>query len=138
MPLLTRWSANANSSSNALEAIRSLDPTQVFRTCLAFPMQLPQGEVLDTESTKHDGQIYDPMFLSLLFTAMLSDCPPSSPLAWVELFRTNIACLLIRTLSAKDGSLRTMALSNLVGVWKSLEVRSIALATFFVHVFAGC
>ncbi|KAJ3506576.1 hypothetical protein NLJ89_g6794 [Agrocybe chaxingu] len=123
-PLLSRWSATPGiSSQTALEALQSLDPILVLRTTLQFPRW---RRVDDRPGVKlpADGQdivLYDPIFIMLLFSQMLSEQPPSSAFAWIELFRTNIVSLFIRALSAKDGRVRELALCQIVALWKHLE-----------------
>ena len=80
-------------------------------------------EVANDKESLHDGQMYDPVFVMLLFGHVFSHSPPASALAWVALFRTNIVSLLIRTLSSKDSDMRKVALCQIVTLWKSLEVR---------------
>ena len=121
-PLLAQWSSPSTTSSNALEAIRNLDSVQVFRTCLAFPMQSMSAKQRGRTGTERDMQLYDPLFLILLFSCMLSTCPPDSKFAWIDLFRSNIVCLLIRALSTKDAGVREIALCQLAGLWKCLQV----------------
>ncbi|KAK2459367.1 hypothetical protein APHAL10511_008611 [Amanita phalloides] len=120
--LFSRWSANKSPSSNFLDAVHNLDPGAVMRTCLHFP----KWRKLEDQSTrsvdKHDAQLYDPVFLMLMFGAMLSENPPSSAFAWVKMFRTNIVGLLIRSLSCKDNRLREIALCHLSALWKLLQV----------------
>jgi nucleolar pre-ribosomal-associated protein 1 len=69
-----------------------------------------------------DSKLYDPVFLSLLFSQMMVEQLPSSTIAWLELLRTNIASLLVRSLSARDGQIRELALCQIIGLWKCLEV----------------
>ncbi|CAA7269153.1 unnamed protein product [Cyclocybe aegerita] len=123
-PLLSRWSATLGiSSQTALEALQSLDPILVLRTTLQFPRW---RRVDDQSSVKlppdgPDVVLYDSIFLMLLFSQMLSEQPPSSAFAWIELFRTNVVSLFIRALSAKDGRVRELALCQIVALWKHLE-----------------
>ncbi len=123
-PLISRWSATLNTESEtALEAIQSLDPIIVLRTCLNFP----QWRRLEDQSTKvvdfNDTALYDPTFLMLLFSQMLTDQTPTSAFGWIELFRSNIVSLFIRALSAKDGQIRDLALCQIVGLWRKMQVR---------------
>lgn len=87
-----------------------------------FPCSRQLNEGLNDDPSQHESQLYDPVFLVLLFSQMLVECPADSPIAWVELFRTNIVGLLIRTLSADDPQLRAVALCQLAALWKNLEV----------------
>jgi nucleolar pre-ribosomal-associated protein 1 len=126
--LLTRWSSSMDTtSSNSLEAIHSLDPIQVFRSCLMFPTWRKFENAAIAEDITDDAQLYDPIFIILLFACMLSEGPPTSAFGWVELFRTNIISLLIRSMSSKDGAIRDMALIQLSGLWKCLKVCPVLL-----------
>lgn len=125
--LISQWSPSSNTiSSNALDAIQNLDPIRVLRTCLIFPKW---RRLEDQAEMKHtcDAEIYDPVLLILIFARMLSDSPPDSAFAWVQLFRTNIASLLIRSMSSKDNRVRDVAYCQLAGLWKCLEVSLVML-----------
>ena len=122
--LLARWSPSANqASSTSLEAIQSVDPILVLRTWLNFPRWRRLEEPITEMASAHDAQLYDPLFLILLFAQMLAENPPSSAFAWVELFRTNIVSLLIKALSSKCGGIREVALNQIAALWQHLEVR---------------
>ena len=121
--LLSCWSSVCSSSSqSALEALQSLDPILVLRTCL----NLPRWRCVEDQSalfiSTQDAQLYDPVFVLLLFGQMLAEQPPSSSFAWLELFRTNVISLFIRVLSSKDGRMRELALCQLAALWKQMEV----------------
>lgn len=121
--LLARWSPSANqASSTSLEAIQSLDPTLVLRTCLNFPRWRRLEEPMTGMGSARDAQLYDPVFLILLFAQTLAEGPPSSAFAWVELFRTNIVSLLIKATSSKCGRIREVALCQIAALWQHLEV----------------
>lgn len=121
--LLSHWSfISSSSSQSALEALQSLDPILVLRTCL----NLPRWRCVEDQSAlficPQDAHLYDPVFIMLLFGQMLADQPPSSSFAWLELFRTNIISLFIRVLSSKDGQMRELALCQVTALWKHMEV----------------
>lgn len=121
--LLSRWSfISSSSSQSALEALQSLDPILVLRTCL----NLPRWRCVEDQSAlficPQDAHLYDPVFIMLLFGQMLADQPPSSSFAWLELFRTNVISLFIRVLSSKDGRMRELALCQVTALWKQMEV----------------
>ena len=121
--LLNRWSSTPGSSSqSALEALQSLDPILVLRTCLNLPRWRRIEDQSALLTSIQDAHLYDPVFLMLLFSQMLAEQPPSSAFAWLELFRTNIVSLFIRVLSSKDGEMRELALCQVVAVWKQIEV----------------
>jgi len=110
------------SASNALHAILNLDSAQVLRTCIVFPKWRCFSNFVSERKNALDAQVYDPVFLVLLFARMLSESPPTSAFTWVQLFRTHVTCLLIRCLSSKDGPIREMALRQIVDLWSHLEV----------------
>lgn len=122
--IIGRWSASLDATSSTfLEALQSLDSIRVLRTCLVYPTRRSFAEEVDDKGSLYDGQIYDPVFVMLLFGQMISHSPPGSALAWVELFRTNVVSLLIRALSSKDNNMRNVALCQITTLWKCLEVR---------------
>jgi nucleolar pre-ribosomal-associated protein 1 len=124
--LLARWSPSANQlSSTSLEAVQNLDPILVLRTCLHFPRWRRLEEPLTETASGHDAQLYDPVFLILLFGQMLAETPPSSAFAWVEVFRTNIVSLLIKALSSKCAGIREVALCQIAALWQHIEVTSL-------------
>jgi len=113
--VIGRWTSSLDAtSSTPLEALQSLDSIRVLRTCLAFPSRRSFVEAANDKEGLHDGQMYDPVFVMLLFGHVFSHSPPDSALAWVALFRTNIVSLLIRTLSSKDSDMRKVALCQIV------------------------
>ncbi|TFY53062.1 hypothetical protein EVJ58_g9659 [Rhodofomes roseus] len=119
--LLSHWSSSpAGSSSSALDAVLSLDPSRVLKTCLDFPQCRRMLEDVDDGKVAVDA-IYDPVLLFLLLSQALSSSPPSSALSWIQLFRTNVVSLLIRAVSAKDEQLRNVALAQLAALHKTLQ-----------------
>jgi len=124
--LLGRWSASPDVVSlTPLEALHGLDPVLVLRSYLGFPQGRKLGEVSITKKTAvttHEAQLYDPVFLMLLFAQTLAEDPPGSAFAWVELFRTNIVSLVIKALSSRDELVRDVALSQVAVLWRCLEV----------------
>ncbi|KAJ6508841.1 ribosome 60S biogenesis N-terminal-domain-containing protein [Mycena sanguinolenta] len=120
--LLTQWSATPEvPSSNILEAVQSLDATLVLRTCLHFPKWRCLADQTDYTENARDAQLFDPVFLMLIFAQAMAEKTPESAFGWIELFRTNIVSLLIRALSAKDQHLRELARSQLAALWAHLE-----------------
>ncbi|EAU82375.1 hypothetical protein CC1G_06685 [Coprinopsis cinerea okayama7 len=126
--LLAKWSNSqiASSvytpSSSSLEAVQSLDATLVLQTALALPYwRHIDQRGLGVEAKGREEQLYDPVFLMLLFGHVLSENPPSGPIGWIELFRTNVVGVVVRTLSSSHEPTRRLALSLLVGVWKLVE-----------------
>ncbi|KDR74243.1 hypothetical protein GALMADRAFT_250000 [Galerina marginata CBS 339.88] len=134
-PLLSRWSsATASSSHTPLEAIQSLDPILVLRTCLDFPRWRRLEDQPQNDTTAHEAVLYDPVFLMLLFSQMLSDQPPTSAFGWIELFRTNIVSLFVRALSSRDGQIRNLALCQVVGVWKQMQNADLQERPHVLHI----
>ena len=122
--IISRWSSSLDTtSSTPLEALLSLDSIRVLRTCLVYPTGRAFAQPVKYASSPNHEQTYDPVFVMLLFGQMCSHSPPASALAWVELFRTNVVSLLIRTLSHKDNGMRNIALCNIAALWKCLQVR---------------
>ena len=138
--LVSRWSPTPGlSSSSVLEAINALNSNQVLRTCLAFPNWRRLQDGKDKNRNRNANKdVYDPVFILLLFALMLLESPPSSTSGWVELFRSNVVCLLIRCMSSRDDDLRDLALCQIVALWKSLQVHyssSIASLWHYQHLF---
>ncbi|CAL1701993.1 unnamed protein product [Somion occarium] len=100
-------------SVEGLHSLLILDPGRIFRTCFAFPQWNGiyglQGDDVVTE----DEDVYDPTYVILLFAYWMSGAPPTSALAWVRMFKTNVVCLLIRALSSHDTATRQAALLQL-------------------------
>ncbi|KAF9068316.1 ribosome 60S biogenesis N-terminal-domain-containing protein [Rhodocollybia butyracea] len=124
--LFAQWSSSPQSfqSTSALEALKDVDSLLVLRTALHFP----QWRVLDDANTDNDWEewpeasdIYDPVFLLLLFAHVLAEDVPKTIPSWVELFRTNAVGLVIRALSSKDDLIRELAAAQIAVLWKALE-----------------
>lgn len=119
--LLSCWSPTSDTScSTALEVVQNLDPTRIMKTCVSFP-QYYDGDV-ETFDIVCDERDYDPVFTMLLFSRMLTENPPATALGWVQMFRTNVVSLLIRALSSHKGDVRVLAVSQLAGLYTSLQV----------------
>ncbi|KAI0640548.1 ribosome 60S biogenesis N-terminal-domain-containing protein [Trametes meyenii] len=117
--LLTQWSGTADvQSTSPLEALQSLEPARVLKTCLEFPEWRKLGA--DSPHAPSEG-LYDPTFVLLLFAQTLTESPPDSALTWVQLFRTNIVCLLLRMLSAKDVQVRETTWAQMASLYRTLE-----------------
>ncbi|KAG6897168.1 hypothetical protein C0992_003674 [Termitomyces sp. T32_za158] len=133
--LLCKWSSTPNLlSSSSLEAIQGLDAILILRTCLAFPSWRTFNELRTEQASLHEMQLYDPIFLILLFGQMLAENPPESAFTWVAIFRTNIVSLFIRALSSKHGMIRDIALCQLGGLWQHLENADLQERPHVLHV----
>ncbi|KAF5309185.1 hypothetical protein D9619_012740 [Psilocybe cf. subviscida] len=120
--ILSRWSSTPNVTSNsALEALQSLDPIVVLRTCLNFPRWRKVEDQSSLSIHPQEAVLYDPIFIMLLFSQMMADQQPVSAFQWIELFRTNMASLFIRALSAKNGEMRDLAMCQVIALWRALE-----------------
>lgn len=121
--LLSQWSTSPDvPSASALEAIQGLEPSRVLKTCLDYPDWRKMDAALDEELAQPNVLAYDPVFTLLLFAQVMSDSGPQTALTWVQLFRTNIISLMLRTLSTKDAQLRELAWSLTAALYRALEV----------------
>ncbi|KAI9448397.1 ribosome 60S biogenesis N-terminal-domain-containing protein [Lactarius indigo] len=118
--LLTRAVSGAE---NALDAILSLDPVAVFRTCLVFPSWRKLDDLEHHLDVTHplDARLYDPVFVTLLMAHVLDVQRPSSTVEWVRLFRTNAVSLLIRSLSSQNVLLRNTCVCQISAIVNALE-----------------
>ncbi|CDO76370.1 hypothetical protein BN946_scf185011.g34 [Trametes cinnabarina] len=130
--LFSQWSGNTDApSTNALDAILALEPSRVIKTCLDFPeFRTVEGEDEGPSSER----LYDPVFILLLFAQMLSGSPPTSALAWVQVLRTNVVGLLLRTLSAKDPQLRELAWAQTAALYRALENADLQEKPHVMHI----
>lgn len=120
--LLRTWSSRSDvASDNALEALLSLDPGRVLKTCLEFPDWRTLSSDAD-EPLVSSGPLYDPIFILLLLSQ--TEKPPASALVWVQFFRTNVASLVLRSLSANDLQLREIAWGQVASLFRALEVQA--------------
>ncbi|KAI5834791.1 hypothetical protein K523DRAFT_368872 [Schizophyllum commune Tattone D] len=120
--LISRWSSAGDSASQtALDAVQSLDPILVLRTCLNYPKWRDLSTPVEHRAEAWEEPLYDPIYLVLLFAQMILECPPTTTLAWVEVFRTNIVSLMIRMMSAREGEVRELAVNQLASLWLCLE-----------------
>ena len=128
--IVSRWSPPSSSvpgtagvvESSGLEALQNVDPILVLRTALAFPtLKSDDKQVKSSTLLKHQSQLYDPLFLLYLLQHVLANSPPTSAIAWIELFRSNVVGLAMRALSAKDGKVREVGMACIVGVWKHMQ-----------------
>jgi nucleolar pre-ribosomal-associated protein 1 len=120
--LLTR---SASGSDDPLDVLLNLDPASVFRACLFFPSWRKLDDLGHHLGTTHplDARICDPAFVVLLVAHVLATRRPSSTAQWVQLFRTNVVSLLIRSLSSQNGLLRDTCIAQISAVVDALQVR---------------
>lgn len=118
--LLSRWSATPGVESNEpLASVLSFDSVRMFKTCLQFPQHMELEETLSFGGDQH---LYNPYFVVLLFAQMLANTSHYSAADWVHIFRTNVVCLIMRSMSARSRSLRDMATALLAKLWQRLQV----------------
>ncbi len=119
--LLTR---SVSGAENALDALLNLDPVPVFRTCLVFPSWRKLDDLGHHLGVTHplDIRLYDPIFVTLLMAHVLDVQRPSSTAEWVRLFRTNAVCLLIRSLSSRNISLRNTCIYQISTIVDAVKV----------------
>ena len=124
--LLTR---DVSGSDNALDVLLNLDPASVFRACLLFPSWRKLDDLGHHLDLTHplDDRICDPVFVTLLVAHVLATRLPSSTTQWVQLFRTNVVSLLIRSLSSRNGFLRDTCVAQISAIVDALQVRQYAL-----------
>jgi nucleolar pre-ribosomal-associated protein 1 len=124
--LLTR---DVSGSDNALDVLLNLDPASVFRACLLFPSWRKLDDLGHHLHVTHslDDRICDPVFVTLLMAHVLATRPPSSTAQWVQLFRTNVVSLLIRSLSSRNGFLRDTCVTQISAIVGALQVRQYVL-----------
>lgn len=104
---------------DASHTLLTLDSGRVFRTCLSFPQW--RGMYGQEENVFEEAEVYDPAYIILLFAFWMKDESPTSALAWVRMFRTNVVSLLIRSLSSHEESTRQAALVQLAQLLAILQ-----------------
>jgi nucleolar pre-ribosomal-associated protein 1 len=126
--LLSEWQADSTASSETPSPITilcSLNPSTVFQSCLMLSNRRTLENASTEQAAKEDGEsrTYDcNLILLLVASALSSDAPPSKHLVWVELFRSNVFVVALRSLSLKDRSLRKLGYLILAATWKALKV----------------
>lgn len=147
--IVARWApsssslagAVANGGSVGLESLQNLDPILVLRTGLSFPVWRDLGDIVKAEDLgsgrkggiSHEAQLYDPNFILLLLHHALSNGPPTSAIAWIELFRSNVVGLALRALSAKDGKVRELGMGSIVALWTLMQNADLQEKDYVVH-----
>jgi nucleolar pre-ribosomal-associated protein 1 len=150
--IVARWApsssslagAVANGGSVGLEALQNLDPILVLRTALSFPVWRNLGDIIKAEDldsgrkggVSHEAQLYDPNFILLLLHHALSNGPPTSAIAWIELFRSNVVGLALRALSAKDGKVRELGMGSIVALWTLMQNADLQERDYVVYLLA--
>jgi nucleolar pre-ribosomal-associated protein 1 len=113
-------------SDDPPDALLNLDPVSVFRASLLFPSWRKVDDLGHHLDLTHplDSRTCDPVFVALLMAHVLATRPPSSTAQWVQLFRTNVVSLLIRSLSSRNGLLRDTCVAQISAIMHALQVRS--------------
>ncbi|KAG8866195.1 hypothetical protein FRC20_008965 [Serendipita sp. 405] len=96
-------------STDILNAIIGLNSNLLFATCVEFPQWRTTQKSCTAEAHRSKSSLYDPFFILLLLHSYLSTQGGGrtlTPLDWVGFFRTNIASLVISSLSARHGDIR--------------------------------
>jgi len=119
--LMTR---SVSGSDDPLDVLLNLDPASVFRACLFFPSWRKLDDLGHHIGTTHplDARICDPAFVVSLVAHVLATRRPSSTTQWVQLFRTNVVSLLIRSLSSRNGLLRDTCVAQIGAIMGALQV----------------
>jgi nucleolar pre-ribosomal-associated protein 1 len=122
-PAFYHWHAGfTGTSSTLLDALTSLNPGLVMKTCTSFSFDsLSRGSSACYEV---DPREHDPRFLVALMASVLaSDVSRLTHLDWVNVLRTNVASLALRALASRDKQLRESALQCLFSLGHSMKVR---------------
>ncbi|KAF8429386.1 hypothetical protein L210DRAFT_3508558 [Boletus edulis BED1] len=99
----SRWSPSPDITvSDALEVVQNFDPVYMLRTCLAFPSWRRLGEEKGLRDGPADDSMYDPLMAIVLSVQMVVKCPPTTPLGWVKVFRSNIIANLEESVQKYD------------------------------------
>jgi nucleolar pre-ribosomal-associated protein 1 len=119
------FTPSASGSDDPLDVLLNLDPASVFRACLLFPSWRKLDDLGHHLGTTHplDARICDPAFVVLLVAHVLATRRPSSTAQWVQLFRTNVVSLLIRSLSSRNSLLRDTCVAQISVILGALQVR---------------
>ena len=125
--LISQWNpAFGHLSSGVLNSITSLDPSIVFATCTNFPkwrsLLMTSGPTSVTDI--QEGH-YDPLFVVLLLGLVNQADGASitiSNMDWVQLFRSNVVCVLISCLSSRQDTLRALAWTVFGGLLLTIQV----------------
>ena len=102
----------ADENDTALDAIKQLDPRNVFATCIAFERQADQSG---------PSQLYDSRFVLSLTAACLREGPLTG-LQWVEILRSNVLALASCALSSRSSEQRSMAGTVLAAAVEMVQV----------------
>jgi nucleolar pre-ribosomal-associated protein 1 len=112
--IISKWNPTPNMpQATAVGAIADLDSTVMFRSCTEFPAwrkleQESESQVLSSS----ESALYDPLFVVLflgMFSIDIQVTGSMTSMDWLQLFRSNAVCLLIRTLSAREDQMRALA-----------------------------
>jgi nucleolar pre-ribosomal-associated protein 1 len=115
---------STSGSDDPLDVLLNLNPASVFRACLFFPSWRKLDDLRHHLGTTHplDARICDPAFVVLLVAHVLATRRPFSTAQWVQLFRTNVVSLLIRSLSSRNGLLRDTCVAQISAIVGALQV----------------
>ncbi|KZS90936.1 hypothetical protein SISNIDRAFT_487949 [Sistotremastrum niveocremeum HHB9708] len=125
--LFLLWSPSRSSSgsTDSITAIlTNLDSNMIFRTLGQFPCRRTfqsRHPTFSSSSEDSNEDIYDPVLLLLLLGQFTVEAPELNAFQWVDLLRTNIACIPIICLASKDASMRTYAHAMLGGLWTLIK-----------------
>lgn len=113
-PIISKWNPIPNMPQATIGGtIANLDSAIMFRSCTEFPAwrELEQGSESQVLSPS-DTTLYDPLFVVLflgMFSIDIQVTGSMTSMDWLQLFRSNIVCLLIRTLSIRENQMRALA-----------------------------
>ncbi|KAH9963282.1 ribosome 60S biogenesis N-terminal-domain-containing protein [Russula dissimulans] len=130
------FTRSVSDSDNPLDVLLNLDPASVFRACLLFPAWRKLDDLGYHLDIAHplDGRICDPVFVTLLVAHVLATRRPSSTAQWVQLFRTNVVSLLIRTLSSRNDLLRDTCVALISTIMDALQNADVQERPHVLHI----
>lgn len=133
--IISQWTPNPDlPGSGPINAVINLDPRLVFKVCTEYPQWRGiQGTSFESQEGRGQEQLYDPVFLVLLLGQIISAITGGSKLTgmdWVQIFRSNIVCVLVSTLSARQDDLRLIAWHTFGGLLNVIKVFIFAISNF--------
>ena len=118
--LLSHWSpSDGVACDTSLQALQNLDPTTTWRTCIQYPQWLSYAVNGDAEN---EPQLYDPRFVTFMFAHMIANNRDIPAAGLVQLLRTNVASLLVRSLSSHRGDARRIAMMQVAALYYMMLV----------------
>jgi nucleolar pre-ribosomal-associated protein 1 len=132
-PIIFKWNPIPNMpQATVVGAIANLDSAAMFRSCTEFPEWRKLEQEPESQVPSSDSALYDPLFVVLFLGMLSTDTQVTGSMTsmdWLHLFRSNIVCLLVRTLSAREDEIRALAWNVFGALLQTLQVWSPILFT---------